>query len=152
MVNPSQTVGSHDDQIHCLRFGKTENQVCRYAIPHVALGLDPLPGMFFRKLLKLPLGAGAKVPADLVVGVRKRISYEREGSANLSRAARTEWPCNAKPATAHSHKPSLKILRNQWDKGCVQFAAWFIDSPSISATSKRCAGSPRGSPESYQGD
>src|SRR5208337_953031 len=69
MVKPSQTVGSHYDQIHCLRFGQPEDQVCRYPILHVAAGLYPAPTMFLRKLLKLLLGVSAKFPADLVVGV-----------------------------------------------------------------------------------
>src|SRR5271157_1575740 len=73
MVKPSQTVGPHYDQIHCLRFGKTENLVRHCAILHVALGLYPAPAMYFRKLLKLVLGIGAKFPADLIVGVRKSI-------------------------------------------------------------------------------
>ena len=77
------------------------------------LGLDPCAGHVFPQTPEVAARRRHEGSGRSRCRSPEKDFYEREGPANLSRAARTEWPCNAKPATAHSHKPSPRILRNQ---------------------------------------
>jgi hypothetical protein len=67
VVDPSQPVGSHYDQVHRSFFGNFENKGRYIAVSHARLGAYATAIVCLGKLNKLLHGVGAKFSTDFIV-------------------------------------------------------------------------------------